>query len=153
LQSDASFRYIELLPGQGKSVVKYRLHFATFENPPPYEAISYAWGDPNLRRMSVCDGSILRITHNLYDCLQTLRYSERSRYLWADAIAIDQKNISEKNHQVQHMWHIYQKATKVIVWLGLDEPADAGDESKAELASKAIGKIVGSCIKAHLKSR
>jgi hypothetical protein len=61
---EKSFRYIELLHGQGKSVAKYRLHFATFENLPPYEAISYTWGDPNMRKISVCDGSILRITQN-----------------------------------------------------------------------------------------
>jgi len=50
------------------------------------------------------------------------------------SVGIDQKNIAERNHPVQHMFQIYQQARKVIVWLGVDEPADTGDESKAEMA-------------------
>jgi hypothetical protein len=47
------------------------------------------------------------------------------------------------------MFQIYQQARKVIVWLGVDEPADTVDENKAEMASKAIGTIVRSCIELY----
>jgi hypothetical protein len=35
-----------------------------------------------------------------------------------DAICIDQQNNEEKGYQVRNMLLIYQKATRVIAWLG-----------------------------------
>jgi len=49
------------------------------------------------------------------------------RYLWADAICIDQDGlkVAEKGHQVQQMSAIYRSAVEVLAWLGLSaDPAD-----------------------------
>lgn len=35
-----------------------------------------------------------------------------------DAISIDQENVSERNHQVRMMNMIYERAKRVVVWLG-----------------------------------
>lgn len=37
---------------------------------------------------------------------------------WIDAICLDQKNLRERNHQVQQMYDIYASAATVTVWLG-----------------------------------
>lgn len=42
----------------------------------------------------------------------------KSRYLWIDAICINQDDIAEKNSQVAMMAEIYKKATRVNIWLG-----------------------------------
>ena len=42
----------------------------------------------------------------------------RPKFLWIDALCIDQTNDSERSHQVQLMRDIYSKAGRVIVWLG-----------------------------------
>src|SRR5580700_5121291 len=54
-----------------------------------------------------------------------LRCEDRPRTLWVDAICINQENITERNSQVQLMKSIYEKASRVLVWLG--EEADDSD--------------------------
>jgi hypothetical protein len=41
-------------------------------------------------------------------------------YFWIDALSIDQRNVLERNHQVQMMTSIYSQAQSVRVWLGLE---------------------------------
>jgi Heterokaryon incompatibility protein (HET) len=45
----------------------------------------------------------------------------KSRYLWVDAICIDQKNLSEQAAQVRLMDRIFHQAQKVVSWLGLED--------------------------------
>lgn len=136
LPSNTGFRILELLPGQDHEIVSFRLHFADWNDPPPFEALSYAWGDAKRTAFAVCDGSMLPITENLNDGLRHMRYRNVSRYLWADAVCIDQNNMQERGHQVSHMRTIYQKSIKVLVWLGIDKNDQA---SKATAALQEIG--------------
>lgn len=48
-----------------------------------------------------------------------IRLEDKERYIWIDALCINQANVHERNHQVQIMGKIYKGAEKVIVWLGL----------------------------------
>jgi len=94
---------------------------------------------PDIRNASipshaiVCDGKKLMVTRNAYDFLQTAVTSQyalthyvvgelpphmRTFRLWIDAICIDQKNIPERNAQVEMMAAIYRRARSVFVWLG-----------------------------------
>jgi len=43
------------------------------------------------------------------------------KYLWIDQISIDQKNTNEKNEQVIRMDRVFQRAYKVIAWVGPEE--------------------------------
>jgi hypothetical protein len=59
-----------------------------------------------------------RSTQNLASALRHLRYEDRPRTIWADAICINQSNVKERNEQVKLMRDIYTRAVKVDVWLG-----------------------------------
>lgn len=136
-----SFRYLILLPGEKDDEICYRLTVSDMRKPPAYEAISYTWGDPNIKVPSFCDGKLLEITPSLQEGLRHLRYKSETRLLWADAVCINQENIKEKNRQVMNMKRIYENATRVVVWLGLDEPCGNGNSTKATVAAKTINKV------------
>lgn len=59
------------------------------------------------------------VRQNLYKFLKSYRQTLKRKYLWIDALCIDQGNIPERNHQVAQMTSIYSNAEEVIVWLGL----------------------------------
>ncbi len=62
-----------------------------------------------------------RIGENLDSALRHLRYKDKSRTLWVDAICIDQDNTAEKAKQIKRMGMLYAAASRVIAWLGAEE--------------------------------
>jgi hypothetical protein len=86
-----------------------------------YEALSYAWGtlDDHELKIRVNDFQ-LPVRKNLYCTLTALR-STVERFLWIDAICINQKDSFEKVHQVGMMDSIYERAKQVLVWLGYSD--------------------------------
>ncbi|RDI77211.1 hypothetical protein Vi05172_g12774 [Venturia inaequalis] len=62
-------------------------------------------GNTNREAPTICKGKSLDVTLNLRDGLCKMRYADCSRYLWADAICIDQKNMQERGHQIEHVGH------------------------------------------------
>ena len=91
-----------------------------------YEAISYAWGEPESSSVEkiLCNGIPFIINSNLAAALRKLRFPDQERALWADAICINQADFKEKASQVPIMRHIYENARQVIVWLGEEEDGD-----------------------------
>ena len=65
------------------------------------------------------------IPRTLENALRNLRFPSRALLIWADAICIDQKNLSEKGHLVQNMDLVYKNAHHTHAWLG--ESADDSD--------------------------
>jgi hypothetical protein len=90
-------------------------HDDIFEN---YTALSYVWGDASQERVIFIDKRPSQITINLAEALDDLRHQHIILRLWADAICIDQSNISERNHQVGLMRDIYSFAQHTIIHLG-----------------------------------
>lgn len=133
LPTPTSIRVAELLPGDGSDPIVCQILTADFTSMPSYEAISYAWGDVNSSRHVICDGKVIKVTENLYSALIHLRFSDKSRYLWADALCINQDDIPERGLQVRQMQKIYRIARKVLIWLGPD--------SSDHLAEVAISSI------------
>lgn len=85
-----------------------------------YEALSYTWGESGGESFAITlHAKKKSVTENLYLALHRLRKTGEDRWLWVDALCIDQENPKEKTHQVSHMRHIYEKADRVLVWLGL----------------------------------
>lgn len=85
-----------------------------------YDALSYTWGDNEQSKTILCNKKPLSVTSNLFSALVALRSG--SRYLWVDAICVEQQNDEEKGFQVRNMLLIYQRATRVIAWLGEAHP-------------------------------
>jgi len=65
-----------------------------------------------------CEGKYIKVSKNCKDALQKLRYRDRERFLWVDAIAINQQDNEEKSHQVAFMGKIYKSADRALIWLG-----------------------------------
>ena len=86
-----------------------------------YTALSYVWGSEDATEEIVVNDIPLRIRRNLYNALCRIWTHEPGIAVWADAICINQKNLSEKADQVQLMNSIYQDADYVSVWLGEEE--------------------------------
>ncbi|KAI1277039.1 HET-domain-containing protein [Xylaria sp. FL0933] len=100
---------------------------------PSYEALSYAWGPPEKNEIieivasrtkadtALSDSFLSRklpITHNLELALRYIRFHDRPRTMWIDAICIDQDNVQERNAQVQRMGEVFSLAFGVVAWLG-----------------------------------
>ncbi|EXL76500.1 hypothetical protein FOPG_08773 [Fusarium oxysporum f. sp. conglutinans race 2 54008] len=90
-----------------------------------YDALSYVWGSTNekieVQIQTESDRSCtLMIGANLADALEHLRYPDKARTIWIDAICINQDDIQERNSQVPQMRSIYSLAKSVLVWLGPD---------------------------------
>ncbi|KIN07000.1 hypothetical protein OIDMADRAFT_139713 [Oidiodendron maius Zn] len=116
-----AFRLVRLLKGSNFENIQCELFQAWL--PPvgggiPYEALSYTWGGTEKPDAIEINGSIMDVTLNLYLAMQHLRFEDRDRILWIDAICIDQDNIEERGHQVQQMANIYKQAEQVLIWLG-----------------------------------
>ncbi|KAL9123372.1 MAG: hypothetical protein Q9187_000054, partial [Circinaria calcarea] len=76
----------------------------------------------------------LLIQHNLYTLLQQLRRNQYSRFIWIDAMCINQGD-AEKSAQIPLMRYVYQEARRVFVWLG--EASDIEEGSLAILPALA----------------
>lgn len=83
----------------------------------PYEALSYTWGAPSKKKITV-NGEVIEITENLESFLRHRRQPEEAVTLWIDAICINQDDTSEKNKQIPMMNLIYGLASTITIWLG-----------------------------------
>ncbi|KAH8674424.1 heterokaryon incompatibility protein-domain-containing protein, partial [Tricladium varicosporioides] len=112
-------RLLELLPAlaSGKPI-QCKIHHSFLEDSPTYSAISYCWGHTNKMVPIHIGNCEIRVTINLKDALQHLRHTDTSRFLWADAICINQTDLYERNQQVRIMRDIYINSTITVVWLG-----------------------------------
>jgi len=115
-------RLLRLLPGDFEDTIKCEL-VETFlcevkDGGFPYEALSYCWGGETKPHWIEVGGRDFNITTNLYDALHSLRRRDADRYLWVDAICINQAHLLEKSHQVKQMPLVYKQAEMVIIWLG-----------------------------------
>jgi hypothetical protein len=114
-----------------------------------YMAFSYVWGEQNasLRRVYVRQTrgsteqrpvaqtwSYINVRKNLFHFLWYFRDAPQNRrsgrfasgdspptLLWIDQLCINQKDFSERNHQVRLMASIYRNASYTITWLGSDD--------------------------------
>ncbi|KAL9010697.1 MAG: hypothetical protein Q9173_004396 [Seirophora scorigena] len=137
-----------LLSKSGSDFLSCKLHEYPLENADTtnhvYETLSYVWGGdekPKSIIISTDDPNEefqrpdleLAITQSLHTALSRLSHPQFPRFLWVDAVCIDQMNDEEKEHQIQLMPAIYARARYVLVWLG-----EAQDDSDMVLESIRI---------------
>lgn len=92
------------------------------EAAPPYEALSYTWGDPLPRIEIQCNDQPVAVGLELSHALMRLRLPNVPRVVWVDALCINQDDNDEKSLQVPLMGTIFSQATRVAVWLGQSDP-------------------------------
>lgn len=126
------------LRGEDMVSPKYRVSAAPHLE--QYEPLSYVWGSPESPSHVIIgeEGRIIPITRNLEVAMRHLRYPDRPRVVWIDALCIDQTSLSDKSRQVGHMNHIYWSTPRVVVWLG----PEADDSARAMDILESVGKKI-----------
>lgn len=117
-------RLFELFSGRGR--IKGRFTTVVLaEAQKTHEPISYCWQKYGKRQRTkqipiFVDGTFLDVTESLHDVLSRIRLRGRDgpRTKWADAICINQKDETEKDHQLPLMGNIYQGGRQTLLWLG-----------------------------------
>ncbi|KAH9824611.1 HET-domain-containing protein [Teratosphaeria destructans] len=97
-----------------------RLHLVetSLARAPPYQTVSYAWGDSDRRcSMALANGEIIDITNHLSVALPYFLAATKHEYLWIDQICINQMDLDERAQQVSMMGQIYEKGDGVLVFL------------------------------------
>ncbi|KAF7592422.1 hypothetical protein BBP40_000270 [Aspergillus hancockii] len=136
LESDDSFRLLEVRPGKKLSPIIARTHIHRLGDYPSYEALSYVWGQGQKAHTITVNGRNIGVTQSLFCALESLRLEQCSRFLWIDMICINQDDPDEKTNQVQLMSRIYSSAIHVLVWLGSD------DKEESTLAFDLVCRVV-----------
>ena len=141
LLHDDSIRLLKLLPASNDAndhELSCGLEDCRLLDDPSYEALSYTWGQPIFPESLHTHNGISKITENLALALRRLRFKDRDRYLWVDAVCINQNDEKEKSRQVARMGSIYKSARRVICWLGqADESISDAMETLKRLAASA----------------
>ncbi|KAE9381609.1 heterokaryon incompatibility protein [Stipitochalara longipes BDJ] len=93
---------------------------------PPYETLSYVWGSSKksaavtVERPNDEGPARLCVTESLITALRYLRYPQKKRTLWIDAICLNQADNTELSQQVPRMGDIYRHAYTGTAWLGIE---------------------------------
>ena len=132
-------RLLRILPGRTPETLRCELEVNDLDDAPPFEAISYVWGNPEPGRVVVCNEHAKKVTPNLGIALERLRYEYAERLVWIDAICVNQSDFMERSQQVKLMKEIYSQAWRVVVWLGEDE------EDNAETTIRMIENAADYC--------
>ena len=166
LHEGRTIRLVKLEAGQEDDPLRGRLLCADLSGSDlRFEALSYVWGAPEISSFSESspfyyqrppgpvihlDDHELPITLSLEGALRALRFKDVARFIWVDAICINQNDSRERGHQVTLMSSIHKNATQVIVWLG-EPPSKHGlknldphdhDDVQGERAFGAICDVV-----------
>ncbi|UZP40119.1 hypothetical protein NXS19_007935 [Fusarium pseudograminearum] len=116
---------VRLLRLPTSTVMVQELEVASFHlvQSPPYNALSYCWGDLDRSRSMRCNGQTLMLTPHLEEAIDSLRLLERkTEWIWIDQICINQDDKTERAIQVDMMKDIYSSSLGTIVWLGPSVP-------------------------------
>ena len=132
-------RLLTLHEGRFNTDIHISIHTAPLDpyNPPTYEALSYVWGSQEKPIDIQVGVQNLAVTQKLAQALSYLRYSDKPRTLWIDAICVNQQDLKERSRQVRRMADLYRLADRVVVWLGPGDKASGyGVRIFKDLSSK-----------------
>lgn len=126
LSEPDNIRLLCLHPGSQDEAIECSLDEANLDlENYSYQALSYAWGDPQPVHNISCNGRKIKIARNLDSALKRLRLENTSRILWVDALCINQSDdtaaLKERAQQVAIMHVVYASAVTVVVDLGEDD--------------------------------
>ncbi|KAF8858545.1 HET-domain-containing protein, partial [Acephala macrosclerotiorum] len=126
--SCAEIRVISMSPdsnlGDGSidSPISISLHTVSLDDPRlEYFALSYVWGGASNTTTITVDGAPFEATANLAAALRVFGRTfggKSNKFLWVDAVCINQNDMSERIAQVELMGRIYRQTKMVLTWLG-----------------------------------
>jgi hypothetical protein len=113
-------RLIEVLQGKVGQHVVCTVSVWPLDTAPSYDAISYTWGDPALTVSITINGQTMVVRQNCEYVMQQWFTAKRStsKYIWVDAVCIDQSNLKERGFQVTIMGKLYREAAQVLACVG-----------------------------------
>jgi hypothetical protein len=123
LKHPDALRLLRLRPAKDDYMdIDCEIDIVKLEDKKTFEAVSWYWGkgkhDQVLRVHKGDNVFAFYVSENLKSALRALRRTDTVRFLWIDAICINQKNMEERNQQVPKMDRIYGKSTNGCIWLG-----------------------------------
>jgi Heterokaryon incompatibility protein (HET) len=113
-------RLAKILPGKYTDTLEIMLSNVSLNDDLNYTALSYTWGDSSNTCPITVNGHCVQVRVNLANAFLHIRKLDEDVVIWADALCINQDDISERDHQVFQMKDIYMKASKTIIYLGND---------------------------------
>ncbi|CZR57812.1 uncharacterized protein PAC_07701 [Phialocephala subalpina] len=130
-------RLLRLLPGNFNDNLECEFFHVSLDEAPGFEALSYTWGLAEFSYTLIPNKQKLSITQSVDIALRYMRLTTIARTFWIDAVCINQKDIHERNQQIQLMRSIYSIAEKVVVWLGEDANLS---ETGMKFVEKAVSR-------------
>ncbi|CZR57672.1 uncharacterized protein PAC_07561 [Phialocephala subalpina] len=128
-----SLRLLDLSGKDGSHFTSCRMKEFQTEKCPPYSALSYVWGKLKGSIPFLIDSRKIDVTPNLFGALQVIHQKKLTKWLWVDALCINQADDEEKSNQVQEMRFIYRKAERVFAWF--ETHGDYGSSILTDLRS------------------
>ena len=117
-----SIRILNLLPGNSKAEIYCELLACELESPADYDVLCYVSSRSGSTSSIRVNGQWTWVDSSLSAALKNLRYIDRPRTLWVDALCTNPADIEERNNQVSFQAPIMLQARSVCIWLGKKGP-------------------------------
>ena len=126
LGSPKAFRLLVVHQGKGEDPVRAELQVTQLTqldaNPyPPYETISYCWGDSTNTDTIYLNNKKISVPASSAAAVRCVRLTDRDRIVWIDAICINQADLDERAQQVAMMAEVYAHSNGNLVYLGKED--------------------------------
>ncbi|CAG8979032.1 hypothetical protein HYALB_00011602 [Hymenoscyphus albidus] len=124
LRGSDEFRLLGISPGKFNDPLRGKVISTRISGfRPAYEALSYTWADEigngeRTKRFLCGKKGVIMITTSCDAAMRRLRLPDKMRWMWIDAICIDQSSDAERSYQVSMMHKIYTSAKGVVVYTG-----------------------------------
>lgn len=109
----------------GRGVLRrwaFSLVHVSLDNAPPFETISYAWGNTaRFYKLPMEGTEDIAVTKSAFEALPYLIQNSETGLLWMDQICINQDDLDERGHQVALMGKVFSNSRRTIIWLGLED--------------------------------
>src|SRR5882757_3654554 len=80
-------------------LVRLQIKHFSLDNCPEYHALSYVWGSSSKTWPIILNGASMNVTHSLGTSLERFQSDDTIKWLWVDALCINQTDDEEKSSQ------------------------------------------------------
>lgn len=81
--------------------------YSSLLSPVPYETVSYCWGEASLRAAILVNGRLMDVPASAEAVLSAIRYDNKERLIWIDAVCINQDDKNERGSTgIHHGRHL-----------------------------------------------